>query len=149
MGWSIGYDNNWRRHIGYGVPAWCDHPECDAKIDRGLSHVCGGPHPYGEPHGCGLYFCGKHLTLTRRGGADPYFVDLCPRCVAYRRTPYARPKPDHPEWIRHQLTDPTWKAWRDENPRQVAEMRCALLYGAIDADVIARTMGRIRSAIER
>ena len=29
MGWSIGYDNNWNRDIGYGVPAFCDHPKCD------------------------------------------------------------------------------------------------------------------------
>ena len=29
MGWSIGYDTNWKRDIGYGVPAKCDHPRCD------------------------------------------------------------------------------------------------------------------------
>src|SRR4051812_7048849 len=27
MGWSIGYDSNWQRDIGYGVPAFCDHPQ--------------------------------------------------------------------------------------------------------------------------
>lgn len=26
MGWSIGYDDKWFRDIGYGVPAYCDHP---------------------------------------------------------------------------------------------------------------------------
>ena len=45
MGWEIGYDDNWERDIGYGVPAECDHPDCQV-IDRGLSYVCGGE-PYG------------------------------------------------------------------------------------------------------
>lgn len=26
MGWSLGFDSNWNRWIGYGVPAYCDHP---------------------------------------------------------------------------------------------------------------------------
>ncbi len=26
MGWSIGYDKNLKRDIGYGVPATCEHP---------------------------------------------------------------------------------------------------------------------------
>ncbi len=44
MGWSLGHDNRWGkfgRDIGYGVPAICDHPGCNAEIDRGLSYVCG------------------------------------------------------------------------------------------------------------
>jgi len=32
MSWSIGYDNNWNRDIGYGVPAICDYPGCDKKV---------------------------------------------------------------------------------------------------------------------
>ena len=50
MGWSIGYDSNWDRDIGYGVPAYCDHPDCNEEIDRGLSYVCGGE-PYGGDRG--------------------------------------------------------------------------------------------------
>ena len=46
MGWSLGYDRNWKRDVGYGVPAICDDPECTEEIDRGLSYVCGGE-PYG------------------------------------------------------------------------------------------------------
>ncbi|HEV7521417.1 MAG TPA: hypothetical protein VGP89_09990, partial [Candidatus Angelobacter sp.] len=60
MGWSLGFDSNWQRDIGYGVPAYCDHPKCNKKIDRGLSYVCGGE-PYGGELGCGLYFCSEHL----------------------------------------------------------------------------------------
>lgn len=51
MGWSIGYDNNWKRDIGYGVPATCDHPDCNEEIDRGLAYVCGNEPRGGEDGG--------------------------------------------------------------------------------------------------
>ena len=106
MGWSIGYDNHWRRDIGYGVPAYCDHPKCNAEIDRGLAYVCGGG-PYGENEkrdGCGLYFCYKHLNLE----------NYCPKCARYDKKPY-KPKTEHPEWIKFKATDPSWAEWRKEN----------------------------------
>jgi hypothetical protein len=55
MSWALGFDGNWNRDIGYGVPSYCDHPKCSAKIDRGLAYVCCGQEPYGGD-GCGLYF---------------------------------------------------------------------------------------------
>lgn len=116
MGWSIGFDSNWDRDIGYGVPAYCDHPKCNAVIDRGLGYVCGGDLRGGEK-GCGLYFCGEHLR-----GARP---QLCPKCARYDHTPY-KPKPDHPDWIKHKLTDESWQTWRDENPRAVERMKASL-----------------------
>jgi hypothetical protein len=115
MGWGLGYDDNWGRDIGYAVPAYCDHPGCNRKIDRGLSYVCGGE-PYGGENGCGLYFCGHHLTAAGQKCA----------CCANRRRPY-KPTPDHPEWISHKLTDESWATWRDENPSEVARLRIALL----------------------
>lgn len=105
MGWSIGFDDKWQRDIGYGVPAWCDHPDCNEKIDRGLSFVCGGE-PYGGDRGCGLYFCGKHLLAHVR------LPQLCERC-SKRRNPF-NPKPEHPEWVHHKATDPSWEEWRKE-----------------------------------
>lgn len=90
MGWSLGYDENWKRDIGYGVPAYCDHPKCGKEIDRGLSYVCGGE-PYGGDKGCGLYFCSEHLFLSVRR------PQLCARCYKYRQ-PF-KPTSDHPEWI--------------------------------------------------
>jgi hypothetical protein len=110
MGWSIGYDSRWRRDIGYGVPAECDHPKCREEIDRGLSCVCGGD-PYGGEHGCGLYFCGKHLSYHdfRGGVCKP----VCPACDSYRK-PY-KPKPDVKEWTDHKATDPSWEEWRRKN----------------------------------
>lgn len=81
MGWSLGYDDKWKRDIGYGVQAQCDHPECNKEIDRGLGHVCGNGEPYGGDDGCGLYFCGEH------GGGM-----LCERCQS--NLPSFEPKKD-------------------------------------------------------
>lgn len=97
MGWSIGFDTRWDRDIGYGVPAFCDEPNCDALIDRGLSYVYCDQQAYGGDEGCGLYFCDKHQTLE---------------CV---HDDYSA-KPDHPIWVSHKLTDPSWGEWRQENP---------------------------------
>lgn len=102
MGWAVGFDDHWHRDIGYGVPAFCDHPRCHAEIDRGLAYVCGGE-PYGGERGCGLYFCGEHLAA---------YAPLCSRC-RNRKPPFAA-KADHPLWIAHKATDPSWAAWREE-----------------------------------
>lgn len=106
MGWSLGYDEHWKRDIGYGVPAWCDHPACSVKIDRGLAHVCGGQ-PYGGEFGCGLYFCGNHLFID----VGP---QLCERCDNHDDLPPFDAKPDHPKWLHHKATDPSWAEWRDK-----------------------------------
>lgn len=124
MGWSIGYDSTWGRDIGYGVPAYCDHPGCTAEIDRGLAYVCACEQPYGGDDGCGLYFCGTHL----RGG-------YCERCYEWLDgdleplddgPPPFDPKPDHPTWLRHKLRDASWARWRQDNPDEVAAIRAAL-----------------------
>lgn len=74
MGWgNCGTDDD-GRPIGYNFRATCDHPGCTVKIDRGLSHVCGGMHGGGE-YGCGRYFCSEHLYF----GAPE---QLCPECMA-------------------------------------------------------------------
>lgn len=76
MGWQVyecpsGHRLRW---AGYGVPAYCDHPECNEKIDRGLSHICGMVNTAGEERGCHLHFCEKHLRYS------PRFGQLCERC---------------------------------------------------------------------
>ncbi len=75
MGWGNCGEDGDGRPIGYNVEATCDHPGCNAGIDRGLSYVCGSMHLGGE-HGCGRYFCGKHLTLANGSGEQ-----LCPECL--------------------------------------------------------------------
>jgi len=108
MGWEIGFDSNWNRDIGYGVPSICDHPDCDIKIDRGLSYVCGSE-PYGGNDGCGLYFCEEHLLFTK-----------CERCEDGKQ-PFEAKK-DVQEWMLHKLEHESWGDWRKENPDIVKEM---------------------------
>lgn len=123
MGWAVGEFEG--RDIGYGVPAICDHPECDERIDRGLGYICGNGEPYGGEDGCGLFFCMEH------GGGT-----LCERCEllhdALRSNPddanpdwpgpFA-PKPDVPEWIAHKLTDGSWQQWRDAHPEAASALQ--------------------------
>ena len=116
MGWSIGYDSNRKRDIGYGVPCTCDHPDCKKRIDRGLAYVCGGE-PYGGEGGCGLYFCTEHLFL----GVDGKDGQVCERC-AKGEAPF-EPKPDVRAWLEHKLHDPSWKQWRDENSAEVMRLQ--------------------------
>jgi hypothetical protein len=121
MGWSIGFDYRWERDIGYGVPAYCDHPDCNAEIDRGLSYVCGSE-PKGGDRGCGLYFCEQHRCHCvpedseediETDNPEVHFVSVCDRCAEGK--PPFDPKPEHPEWIQFKMTDPSWAEWRKEN----------------------------------
>lgn len=121
MSWSIGYDENWQRDIGYGVPAICDHPECDRPIHRGLAYVC-GTHAFGGSRGCGLHFCGIHLHCGNFRGAS----QLCKRCMRGKSGKPFDPKPDTPKWMRHKLTDPSWARWRKENVAHVKTLRQTL-----------------------
>ncbi len=136
MGWSIGFDGNWKRDIGYGVPAVCDHPDCSEKIDRGLAYVCAGERPYGGD-GCGLFFCAKHRSHSfplPEDSDDPEAAEVyektekrgpcCERCAA-GLDPFEA-KPDVKKWIRWKLNHSSWQQWRDEHPEEVAAMRAAL-----------------------
>lgn len=134
MGWSIGYSEQHQRDIGYGVPAICDHPDCNAEIDRGVSHLCGFNSDTGD--GCGLHFCSAHLShryVLPAEGEDEDALDddegadrgpLCDACANHQPT-YPK-KPDHPDWINWKLTDESWATWRAENPAAVEAMKNAL-----------------------
>lgn len=98
MGWAVGSFEG--RDIGYGVPAKCDHPDCDVAIDRGLGYVCANGEIYGGEDGCGRFFCTDH------GGGS-----MCERCEAGEE-PF-EPSPDTQEWIDHKMTDPSWQEWRE------------------------------------
>jgi len=105
MGWSIGFDSNWNRDIGYGVPAQCDHPGCGEQIDRGLAYICGGE-PYGGEDGCGLFFCSSHLFMGKGR-------QKCERCW-HGDDPF-EPTPDLKRWTDHKLFHESWAEWRAEN----------------------------------
>lgn len=113
------------RDAGYGVPAVCDHPGCNERIDRGLSYICGGE-PASDSRGCNLYFCSEHLQhhFARQNGAIE-LVPLCARCYPRRKKPFP-PKPDLPEWLEWKLQDESWQQWRDENPAEVQRIRDVL-----------------------
>lgn len=117
MGYQVYEDRDARdwgieRWAGYGVPAECDWPDCEQRIDRGLGYKCethtwvddGGDDVVAGEDGCGLFFCEAHR---------------------YRIEEHERidPKPDSIEWVRHMLTDDSWQQWRDENPQQLPAMR--------------------------
>lgn len=122
MGWSIGYDSKNKRDIGYGVPAICDHPECDKEIDRGLAYVCGSD-VYGGEHGCGLFFCEEHRRHWQEDEHGCY--QLCEQC--YHEREKFQPKPDTQEWINWKLADESWQRWRDENPEEVDRLKGGLV----------------------
>lgn len=116
MGWSIGFDENWQRDIGYGVPAVCDHPGCNKEIDRGLYYVCGGD-AYGGEFGCGLYFCSEHLHYA---DFDDDCTQVCERCASGQKA--FEPKPDVFRWVQWKLTDESWGEWRSDNRAEVVKM---------------------------
>ena len=139
MGWEIGYDSAWDRDVGYGVPTECDHPNCNAQIDRGLSYVCGGE-PYGGELGCGLFFCEDHLFYAEKtpeyAQSPPSDAEMreyeevhgdetgdfvCERCRDWHEQDVPKgefktfePKPDVEAWAYHKATDSSWAEWREK-----------------------------------
>ena len=76
MGWADCGTDSKGRPIGYAFEATCDHPDCEAKIDRGLSYACGGMH--GEDvDSCEGYFCQDHLVSCPH--ADHLVCEECCR----------------------------------------------------------------------
>lgn len=103
MGWSLGWDSDWERDIGYGVIAYCDHPDCNEEIDRGLAYVCKNQEPHGGD-GCGLYFCSSHQS----------YLGECEQCEKGKE-PFT-PKPEHPHWAWWKMNSKSWMEWRSGLP---------------------------------
>lgn len=83
MGWSDCGKDSTGRPIGYGFPATCDHPGCDAKIDRGLSYVCGSMHGEDE-WSCERYFCEQHKrNYVYEDCAGGRLITVCDECAAF------------------------------------------------------------------
>lgn len=128
MGYQIYRVGN--RWGGYGVPATCEHPDCNEEIDRGVSFACGGE-PFSE-HGCDRYFCSKHLNYTyfnpstgkkcrHKKDCDCDLIQVCERCAAGKVSfDY---KPEHKTWLKHILNHRSWQKWRHKNSEEVAEYK--------------------------
>lgn len=80
MGWGTG-QNKSGREVGYLVKSPCDEAGCATEIPLGVESACGGMHDGGD-HGCGGYFCEKHLRYH-----DDLEVSLCAKCFATKPTP--------------------------------------------------------------
>jgi len=151
VGWSIGFDQRWRRDVGYGVPATCDYPGCERSIDRGLAFVCGG-RPYGGAFGCGLFFCSDHqfgvefplgdltpsevepdglVSVDDDGNPVIYVGQVCERCADFLQAggdlePFT-PSLDTVEWMAFKLLHPSWQEWRDGHADEVSAMRQSII----------------------
>ena len=122
MGWAVGDIGG--RHIGYGVPAICDHPGCGTEIDRGFAYACGGGVMEDVPN-CGLFFCTEHLSYVEADDDEGERQGwVCERCAT--DAPPFDPTPDTAEWLSHVLTDESWEQWRIDNPGRVESMTALL-----------------------
>lgn len=117
----------WDRFWWYGVPAICEHPDCNKEIDRWMSYACWWE-PFSE-HWCDRYFCEKHLgskyikedwsECNCEDDCKCESVDLCERCRDNKDPfPY---KPEHKRWIKHILKDESWEERRNDNPKKIKE----------------------------
>lgn len=118
MGYGMGWDAKHQRFIGYAVLAFCDHPDCNEEIDRGLAHLCASEDLYGGEDGCGMAFCSAHHFYV-----NEEMSQACQRCRD-EQPPFPQ-KPEHPKWINHLLTDKSWAKWRSQNSHEVTATRKA------------------------
>lgn len=88
MGWANCGTDSKGRPIGYAHAATCDHPGCEAQIDRGLSYACGGMHGEratvaDDADVCEGYFCPEHLDVLEIPDGDDgsRWVQACSTCV--------------------------------------------------------------------
>ena len=113
MGYQVYWNDTNKRWQGYGVPAICEHPDCNEEVDRGLGCMCGnGPD---DERGCGRFFCGKHLYVSEDD------VQVCEQCLEGKE-PFQM-KPDTREWTEWILADESWEEWREENPEEVIKLK--------------------------
>jgi hypothetical protein len=62
---------------GYGITDVCFEDGCTAKIDRGLSYLCGMTPGRADEHGCGHWFCDAHLYAAPEGIDGCYLCNDC------------------------------------------------------------------------
>jgi len=137
MGYSVYYSIENNRFQGYGVPAYCDHPDCTNEIDRGISYVCCGDQLH--TNSCGGYYCQDHEHLclilleedfeglTSDEISENFDLDECPEFDEDGYFYQCKHKPiqhkEHPEWVEHMSTDESWNVWRNENKELFNHMK--------------------------
>lgn len=90
MGWADCGNDSKGRPIGYAFEATCDHPECNAKIDRGLAFACGGMHGENDGFDCEGYFCEMHRTIAKLPPGEECtwsgikgYIEVCLACAKH------------------------------------------------------------------
>ena len=132
------------RISGYGVPAYCDHPNCMNEIDRGMAYACcGGIH---RSESCGGFYCSEHEApiisedeleglddeekqdvLESYGLSEAPLFDECGIAYICNHPPIEFK--EHPHWIKHISNDSTWSTFRENdaekfNALKALEKKC-------------------------
>ena len=135
MGWSMGHCGEHKRDIGYGVPAPCDHPECNEIIDRGLAYrCCENIH---HDASCKGYFCEEH---RQNYVYQDELADMSPEelkvlgidsneevaqdddgIICCRHT--IQPHKEAVVWLEHILNDESWEVWRTKHPERIERFK--------------------------
>lgn len=134
MGYKIGYQGKFKRFLGYGIPAICDHPGCETEIDRGMGHACYEGVPYDSA--CGGFFCSEHhenyvypdeiedlhQEELNQLGLDPDedYSDI-DGAVCCRHS--MEKHKEAATWINFILTDESWEKWREKYTEQTANLK--------------------------
>lgn len=146
MGYAVYFSSKNNRWQGYGVTAYCDHPDCKETIDRGMGYVCCGNQEHSNS--CGGFYCAKHESLCQLITEDE-FEDFEDDEVQEQLEHYGlaemplfdedgyfyhcQHKPieakEHPDWIKHVENDESWEEWRNNNPKALSLMKSQLFMG--------------------
>lgn len=135
MGYSIGYCKTHKRDIGYGVPAPCDHPECNEIIDRGMGYAC--CEGFNHSANCKGYFCEEHRwnyvlqdelehmspeELEALGlSADAQALDEDSGIIRCRHT--IQPHKEAVVWLEYILNDESWEKFRTKFPERMERFK--------------------------
>lgn len=140
MGYSVYYSDKNKRWQGYGVPAYCDHPNCKKTIDRGMGYVCCDDQDH--MYSCGGFYCAEHADLCTLISKDEFEdledYDVQEKLEEYGLTDlpifdgdgyfyHCQHKPieakEHPNWLEHIEKDESWREWREESPDELKRMQ--------------------------
>lgn len=141
MSYEMYFSTQHKRWQGYGVPAVCDHPGCKETIIRGVGYMCcENPN---NPVSCGGFFCDDHreVTIIHKSEFDDieddedainellvdYDLQEVPEfdeddCF-YRCDHSPIEYKEHPKWVAHVESDPTWAQFRLEDPEAFKTMQ--------------------------
>lgn len=140
MGYSVYYSDKNKRWQGYGVPAYCDHPDCKNVIDRGMAYVCCDNQEH--TNSCGGFYCAEHESLCTliaedefedveqddvQELLDDYGLEEMPVFDEDGYFYHCQHKPievkEHPDWLKHIEKDESWQEWREKSHEELKLIR--------------------------